>query len=200
MTLIAVTMLRLFDTARQEWRDAIDQRWTAFLTQCAVLPLYLPNDPVVSRQLLERFEPDGVLLTGGGSCQALTGSADLRDETEALLLDWAQRRRLPVLGVCRGMQVMLTRAGAALAPVTDHVGSHDIRYRGAPRRVNSFHDYGFRSVPLGYEIEAESADGVIEAVSHPDARHSAVMWHPERNSPFDSADLSLVRQVFGVSP
>jgi putative glutamine amidotransferase len=68
------------------------------------------------------------------------------------------------------------------------------------RRVNSFHDYGFLSVTAGYEIEALSADGVIEAVSHPGKRHSAVMWHPERNSHFDDADISLVRQVFGVSP
>ncbi|MFJ2713494.1 gamma-glutamyl-gamma-aminobutyrate hydrolase family protein [Pseudomonas sp. NPDC087346] len=199
MTLIAVTMLRLYDASRDEWRDAIDQRWTAFLGQCALLPLYMPNDPQVSQELLERFHPDGVLLTGGGSCQALTGSADCRDETEALLLTWAQQRRLPVLGVCRGMQVMLARAGARLEPVTAHVGAHDIRYRGTTRRVNSFHDYGFYAAPPGYEVEAVSEDGVIEAVSHPGARHSAVMWHPERNPQIDSADLSLVRQVFGVS-
>lgn len=200
MTLIAVTMLRLYDASRDEWRDAIDQRWTVFLRQCALLPLYIPNDPQVSQELLERFHPDGVLLTGGGSCQALTGSADCRDETEALLLTWAQQRRLPVLGVCRGMQVMLARAGATLEPVTAHVGAHDIRYRGTTRRVNSFHDYGFYTAPPGYEVEAVSEDGVIEAVSHPGARHSAVMWHPERNPQIDSADLSLVRQVFGVSP
>jgi putative glutamine amidotransferase len=199
VTLVAVTMLRLYDALRDEWRDAIDQRWTAFLAQCALLPLYMPNDPLVSQELLKRFHPDGVLLTGGGNCQALTGSADARDETEALLLTWAQKRRLPVLGVCRGMQVMLTHAGATLEPVTAHVGVHDIRYRGTTRRVNSFHDYGFYAAPPGYEIDAVSEDGVIEAVSHPGARHSAVMWHPERNPQIDSADLSLVRQVFGVS-
>ena len=200
MTLIAVTMLRLFDASRDEWRDAIDQRWAQFLAHCALLPLYLPNDPQVSRELLERLQPEGVLLTGGGSCQALSGSADCRDQTEAMLLAWAQHKQLPVLGVCRGMQVMLAAAGGMLERVAGHVGSHDINFRGVNRRVNSFHDYGFFSVTAGYEIEALSAGGVIEAVSHPGKRHSAVMWHPERNPHFDDADISLVRQVFGVSP
>jgi len=199
VSLIAVTMLRLFDARRDEWRDAIDERWSTFLSRCGVLPVYMPNDPEVSHDLLERLQPDGVLLTGGGNCQALSGIADPRDETEALLLQWAHPRRLPVLGVCRGMQVMLTRAGASLEPVTAHVGAHDIRYRGETRRVNSFHDYGFYAVPVGYEIDAIGEDGVIEAVSHPGAGHTAVMWHPERNRHLDSADLSLVRQVYGVS-
>lgn len=200
MTLIAVTMLRLFDTTREEWRDAIDERWTSFLSHCGVLPLYMPNDAHVSRDLLARLQPQGVLLTGGGSCQALSGIADPRDETEAMLLAWAAQHRLPVLGVCRGMQVMLSLAGATLEPVASHVGAHDIHCRGAVRRVNSFHDYGFYAAPAGYEVGAVSEDGVIEAVSNPGAGHSAVMWHPERNQHWDSADLSLVRQVYGVSP
>ena len=200
MTLVAVTMLRLFDAAREEWRDAIDERWKSFLSHCGVLPLYMPNDAYISRVLLARFQPQGVLLTGGGSCQALSGIADSRDETEAMLLAWATEHRLPVLGVCRGMQVMLSLAGATLEPVTSHVGSHNIQCSGSVRRVNSFHNYGFYAVPSGYEIVALSEDGVVEAVSNPDAGHSAVMWHPERNQQWDSADLSLFRQVYGVSP
>ncbi|VXA95645.1 gamma-glutamyl-gamma-aminobutyrate hydrolase family protein [Pseudomonas sp. 8O] len=200
MTLIAVTMLRLFDTARDEWRDAIDARWTSFLSHCGVLPLYMPNDAHVSRDLLARLQPQGVLLTGGGSCQVLSGITGPRDETEAMLLAWAAQNRLPVLGICRGMQVMLSRAGATLEPVASHVGEHDIDFHGAVRRVNSFHDYGFYAVPPDYKVEAVSEDGVVEAVSNPCLGHSAVMWHPERNQHWDSADLSLVRQVYGISP
>jgi len=199
MTLIAITMLRLFDSARGEWRDAIDERWTSFLSHCGVLPLYMPNDTRASRDLLARLQPQGVLLTGGGSCQALSGTADSRDETETLLLAWAAKHRLPVLGVCRGMQVMLSRAGAKLEPLSCHVGSHNIHSHGVVRRVNSFHNYGFYVAPLGYEIEAVSEDGVIEAVSNLGLGHSAVMWHPERHQQWDSSDISLIRRVFGVA-
>lgn len=199
MIIIAVSMLRLFDTTRGEWRDAIDERWTSFLSECGVLPLYIPNDASVSHQLLEQLQPQGVLLTGGGSCRVLSGIADARDETESMLLGWAADRRLPVLGVCRGMQVMLSLSGATLVPVASHVGAHSVLHKGAIRRVNSFHNYGFYATPPGYEVEAISEDGVIEAVSNLSVRHSAVMWHPERNRYWDSDDLALVRQLYGVS-
>ncbi len=199
MTVIAVTMLRLFETNRGEWRDAIDERWTSFLAACGALPLYIPNDASVSRELLERLHPQGVLLTGGGSCHGLSGLADARDNTESMLLEWAAHHRLPVLGVCRGMQVMLCHSGATLVPVPTHVGPHNVLHRGVTRPVNSFHDYGFHAAPPGYTVDAISEDGVIEAVSNPTARHSAVMWHPERSQPWDSEDLALVRQLYGVS-
>lgn len=199
MTLIAVTMLRLFDARRREWRDAVDERWSIFLRHCNILPLYLPNNPEVAEKLLDRLQPNGVLLTGGGSCQALSGFSDWRDDTEDLLLQWAQRQGVPALGVCRGMQVMVSRAGGILEPVKNHVGVHEIYYQGQLRRVNSFHEYGFRVVPSSYEINGISRDGVIEAVRSKKSDHFGIMWHPERNKNMEDTDLSLVRKIYEIS-
>ncbi|MHB2050085.1 type 1 glutamine amidotransferase [Pseudomonas hunanensis] len=198
MILVGLTMLRQFNAERQEWRDALDQRWVEFLGQCGLTPLYLPNDPRVSMALVQSLRPQGLLLTGGGSCQALSGTADTRDVTERVLLDLAENLRLPVLGVCRGMQVMLTRAGGTLERLAGHVGEHMINMQEQRRRVNSYHEYGFREAPDGYRVLALADDGVIEAVYDDHRRHTGIMWHPERKLPADPLDIQRVRHAFGV--
>lgn len=198
MSFVAMTMLRVHEPTRDEWRDAIDVRWTAFLGHCCLQPLYLPNDAATAVQLLELTNPVGVVLTGGGSCTALSGLVDERDRTEVAALDWAASRGKPVLGVCRGMQVLLSRAGASLERVQDHIGSrHPVEGAFGDRIVNSFHEYGFRSAPAVYAVQARSNDGMVEAVFDASSRHAAVMWHPEREVEPDSADLALFLRVFG---
>jgi len=191
-------MLRLFDSERQEWRDTLDQRWSGFLAQCGLTPLYLPNHPSISVALVQALRPRGLLLTGGGNCQALSGIIDPRDATERALLDLADNLRLPVLGVCRGMQVMLARAGGTMERLAGHVGEHMIDQQGQRRLVNSYHDYGFRQAPDGYRVLARAEDGVIEAVCDEQRRHTAIMWHPERVVGADPLDIQRVRRVFGA--
>nr|WP_314491745.1 gamma-glutamyl-gamma-aminobutyrate hydrolase family protein [uncultured Pseudomonas sp.] len=200
MILIGLTMLRHLNTRHGDWHDALDQRWSVFLNQCGLTPLYLPNDPDISTALVKQLRPHGLLLTGGGDCSAVTGAMDNRDATEQALLDLAGELLLPVLGVCRGMQVMLTRAGGTLESVSDHVGKHMIVEAEERRQVNSFHDYGFRHVPNGYDVLAVSDDGVVEAVYHPQLRHTGIMWHPERSPAANALDIQRVLQSFGVAP
>lgn len=196
---VAVTMLQVHDAARDEWRDAIDVRWTRFLARCGLQPLYLPNAAAVAARLLDAVRPAGVVLTGGGSCSALSGKVDARDDTETVALSWADACGRPVVGVCRGMQVMLSRAGAALAPVVGHVGrAHEVLVDGVSRSVNSYHEYGFTTVPEGYAVQARAEDGVLEAAFHRERRHRAVMWHPERETEPHEADLAMFRSLFGA--
>ena len=205
MTLIVVTQRMVLDTKTGEWRDCLDQAWHAFLEACDLVPLIMPNHLASAKRLLEVNRPEGVLLTGGGDIAAQGGRDVARDEVEAHLLDWAETEEIPVFGVCRGMQVLLDRFGTSLKRVTGHVRTrHTVAFDTGGREVNSFHDFGAISVEPPLIPWARSPeDGTIEAVRHESRPIAAIMWHPERERPFDEADIALVRSWLhpqGIAP
>jgi len=180
-----------------ERRDALDQRWAALFEQCGLLPLPLPNRPTLVHNILDHVRLDGIVLSGGNTLVEYGGDAPERDETERLLLQYAIGHDLPLLGVCRGLQVIQTAFGVPLQPVTGHVAvEHAVRADGSERNVNSFHRLGATLSPEPLEAWAVAADGVIEAVRHRDKLILGLMWHPERCSPFDPRDVSLIRRCF----
>jgi len=196
---VAVTQ-RVEDVpARQERRDALDQRWTRLLRRCGLFPLPLPNDAAAAQALMQAVSPVGVILTGGNDLGAVGGDAPERDAVEALLIDRAMETRTPLLAVCRGLQMLAHHAGARLERADGHAGAdHAVRRAdGTEARVNSYHDWAFRTPPPGFTVEATAHDGTIEAIRHRDAPVRGVMWHPERNAPFCAADLALIGDHFG---
>src|SRR5277367_5493920 len=92
-----------------ERRDCLDQAWTKFLAACGLLPVLLPNFTDVALALCEDVRIAGLVLTGGNDLAELGGDAPERDAVENALLDLAERRSLPVIGVCRGMQLIQRR-------------------------------------------------------------------------------------------
>jgi gamma-glutamyl-gamma-aminobutyrate hydrolase PuuD len=199
--LIAVTQRVDTRSEHGERRDCLDQRWTAFLACCGLAPLLMPNCPETALTLVEQTEPAGVLLTGGGDLAAYGGDAGERDETEYRLLAWARRAHKPVLGVCRGLELLLQSAGARLEPVTGHVATrHTVRFTaGSAREVNSYHGWAASALPVDWRAEGIAPDGAVEAASHRHEKLRGIMWHPERESPFAESDIAYFRDFFAVA-
>ena len=106
-------------------------------------------------------------------------------------------RALPVLGVCRGMQVIQQRHGIPLVRVEGHVTAKQIiQINREPMQVNSYHRFGARESRPPLEVWAIAEDGVIKAVRHAARPTTGIMWHPERSTPFSGADIALFRRVF----
>jgi putative glutamine amidotransferase len=180
-----------------ERRDCLDQAWTRFLAACGLLPVLLPNFAETALALCEVAGIAGLLLTGGNDLADYGGDAPERDALENALLDWAERRGLPVLGVCRGMQVIQHRFGIKLRRVEDHVAARQvIQVDGAPREVNSYHHFAAFDSQPPFEVWAASGDGVVKAIRHLTQPITGMMWHPERCVPFAPADLALFRRIF----
>lgn len=180
---------------RGERRDALDQRMAAFLDAAGVSALPVPNALADRGRLdawLEAVKPGGLVLTGGENA----GVHPERDRTEAVLLAYAEAQGLPVLGVCRGLQVMAARAGAALVAVEGHRRTRHRLEGDIGGEVNSFHDFAPAACPDGFEVAARGPGGSIEALRARSRPWEGWMWHPECEAVFASRDVDAARRLF----
>ena len=200
MKAVAITQRVSVVPVYGERRDCLDQSWTKFLAACGLLPVLLPNVTEAALALCEGAGIAGLVLTGGNDLAVLGGDAPERDAVENALLDLAARRRLPVLGVCRGMQVIQRRFDIPLHRVEGHVTQCQvIRIDGQPKEVNSYHRFAAFDSRPPLDVWAVANDGVVKAIRHSAQPITGIMWHPERSVPFSADDVALFRQVFGVA-
>lgn len=199
MKVVAITQRVVIVPEYGERRDCLDQAWTRFLLACGLCPVLLPNVTDAALNLFDRAGIVGLVLTGGNDLAELGGDAPERDATENVVLDVAESRGLPVLGVCRGMQVIQRRYAIPLRRVEGHVTPNQIiRIDGRPTAVNSYHNFAAFNTRPPLDVWAVAYDGVIEAIRHSSSPITGIMWHPERCSPFSPADVALFREVFAV--
>jgi putative glutamine amidotransferase len=197
MRIVAITQRVTIVPEYGERRDCLDQAWPRFIAACGLMPLALPNVPEVALALCGAANVAGLVLTGGNDLAALGGDAPERDATENALLDAAEPRGLPVLAVCRGMQLIQQRGAVPLTRVEGHVARRQtIRVDGEPMETNSYHRFGARESRPPLDVWAVAGDGVVKAVRHSARPTTGIMWHPERNTPFAAADIALFRRVF----
>lgn len=199
--LVAVSMRIVVDEKTKERRDALDRRFPLFLARCGLTALPVPNDKAVARDLMEKSGSAGLVLTGGADLEEYGGTDIDRDATELMLLRLMIQAGRPVLGICRGMQVIVHHYGGKLEEVPGHiVPAHGVRAGGEAFQVNSYHRLGTRACPSPLEARAVAEDGVVESVRHPDLPVAGIMWHPERMDPFPKRDIEFVRELFGAKP
>lgn len=193
LPLIAVSQRVDRIEGRDETRDALDQRIAQWLIGVGALAVPVPNvlgtGPGIGAWL-EALSPHAIVLTGGND----VGGCPPRDATETALIEFASHRHLPLLGICRGMQMLAHHAGSLLVRVTGHVRTRhallgDEAAAGRfPSEVNSFHDWGLTTCPPGYRCLAKAPDGTIEAIRHEHRPWEGWMWHPEREAGFNPLD------------
>ncbi|MEU0440770.1 gamma-glutamyl-gamma-aminobutyrate hydrolase family protein [Streptomyces sp. NPDC006186] len=197
-----------------------EARWGAWEMPAALLPAQYPR--LVQRagglaSMLPPDEPghaaatvarlDGLVLAGGGDVDPARYGAERhprtgtpvpeRDAWELALAEAALEAGVPLLGVCRGMQVLNVALGGTLTQHIDgHVGtpgvfgSHPVKpvpgtmYAAlVPEEtpVPTYHHQCVERLGAGVIASAHAEDGTVEAVEVPDARAwtLAVQWHPE---------------------
>jgi putative glutamine amidotransferase len=160
---------------------------------------------------------DALVLAGGADY----GESPLRDDFEIALGLRAMQRDLPLLGVCRGMQIMnVARGGTLLGHVPDEVGhedhrlvpaafgDHDVRLTAGSlaaraagattRSTKSHHHQGVDRIGEGLEVTGwASIDELPEALEDPSRRFAlGVQWHPEAD-PAAAEIAALVEEARG---
>jgi putative glutamine amidotransferase len=193
-----------------ERRDGLDQRWAGLFLELGFCPVPLANDVQDVEGYLAALSLDGAVLTGGNDLSNVEGGREVapeRDRFEHMLLDLFAAERLPVLGVCRGLQLMNIHYGGGLKKVEHHVAvRHSTTldpgfFKSCPNSivVNSFHDFAIDELQRSAQLNpiAWAEDGTIEGVAHVELPQFGVMWHPEREESLAKHDLLIIQHVFG---
>ncbi len=179
---------------RREFRDSLDQKMVDFVANCDAMIIPVPNFLNKHNMLfswLNHISPNGIILSGGEDI----GSCLNRDATEETLLKYSESRRLPLLGICRGAQVIGVRAGSKIKRVEGHVAvRHPVKgeINGV---VNSFHNNVLTEKPKGFSIIARSIDNEIEAIRHNHLPWEGWMWHPERETESSIRDINRFKAL-----
>lgn len=174
---------------------------------------------------------DGLVLTGGGDvAPELYGDwpdetvhvDSARDGVEFKLIDLAMKKSLPVLGICRGLQVLNVYFGGTLVLDLEKyygrkhsaISEDEDRYHGVrliegsylknfirqeTGKVNSAHHQAADRIGSGLRVAARAEDGTVEAIEGNDdlpSRIVSVQWHPERIQ-FDDPFARGVLDLFG---
>lgn len=195
-----------------ERRDMLDQRWAALIERLGGCPLPLSNSVGDVDAYLDALNLDALILTGGNDLSMLPDAADSapeRDRFEAEAYRHFLQRGKPVLGVCRGAQMINHLAGGRLVRVSGHVGTrHELVWADAspaywerPAEVNSYHGWAIPADGLasGMEALAWARDGTVEAFRAPQARVDAIVWHPERETELGPATLVFLSAALGLT-
>ena len=185
------------------------------ITEFGGVPLVIPNlqedaiDPIIQ-------QIDGLLLTGGGDIdptlfgeEPLQGLGNITPERDAFEIAITQKMlklNKPILGICRGIQILNIAAGGDMyQDIYSQIEKRLLQHtQQAPRwhathfvhlkkgsllgdiiqkekvKVNSFHHQAVRNIPNEFEVSALASDGIIEAVeSKINSFVMGVQWHPE---------------------
>ncbi|WP_134701416.1 gamma-glutamyl-gamma-aminobutyrate hydrolase family protein [Ammoniphilus sp. YIM 78166] len=180
------------------------------------LPFIIPylEEEQSIQDLAQRL--DGLLLTGGGDIdpflfgeEPVPGLGSItpeRDRLEMALINEMLKQNKPILGICRGCQILgITVGGSMFQDIYTQIDDSLLQHaQKAPRyhvshlaliqegtllhrimgekqiKVNSFHHQAIRGVPETFRISGVATDGVVEAIES--LEHSFVLgvqWHPE---------------------
>lgn len=228
----AVGMVSDMGVPGQAW-NFLAGDYVDMITKAVGTAVLIPQLPHPAKEALEEIlsRLDGVLISGGHdvgpvaygeAVRACSGVVmPMRDEQDLLVARYCMERKLPLLGVCRGCQILNVAAGGTLWQdvVKDgeyeshscggryprNYGWHTVAFTPGSRmaeifgaeeiRVNSYHHQAVKEAGEGVAVTGRAFDGVPEAIEvsgHPFAL--AVQWHPEMM--FDSGEQLRLAEAF----
>lgn len=193
------------------------------------VPILIPNVKSMEDMSFVLDKIDGLLLSGGHDVNPRTykernsgkaGNFDnIRDHQEIFMTEYALEKDIPILGICRGLQVLNITLGGTIhqdlpsAGFFAHSMSNSLRnepshslnivkdsplyeiFKRDEIWTNSYHHQGINELGKGLKVAALSEEGLIESVYLDGKKFAlAVQWHPEMM--YDNEEMNLIFKKF----
>lgn len=223
-----------YDVAKQA--SQLHRGYYDAIVEAGGLPVLLPN--MHEEKALELLNSlDGLLLSGGNDVEpGFFGEAPIpklgfinpfRDSLEISLCRQAMKQDMPVLGICRGIQLMNIAMGGTIyqdlesqwtsgklykhsQQAPDWYGSHEVELEKDSKliqllgveklRTNSFHHQAIKKLAPCFKATAWCGDGVVEGIESPSHTFAVgVQWHPEKMWQRDEKMLGLFKGLVSAS-
>lgn len=202
MQRIVISMRKSVDK-HQEVRDCLSDDWSSYLTNLDPSLILFPliNQPHLVNPTMDFIKPHGLILTNGDDLH----SNEERDLTEFKAIEYADSRNIPILGVCRGMQVLNYFFGGHIEnQIEGHIThNHKIelvrnqnfsQINATTIEVNSYHNQGVNISGLSSQFCSLAFKGdFVEFIHHKTKSIMGIQWHPERKNKDQNATDDIVR-------
>lgn len=142
-----------------------------------------------------------VILSGGNDLNFCNPNvlSKKRDLYEKQVIELCLKEKIPLLGICRGAQMIAHYFHSLIVPCQNHVGEHEVFFSKEKFISNSFHNFAIEK--LGEELVelCKAKDNTIEAFKHKYENVFGIMWHIERENGLSNIQilkewLSLIKE------
>ena len=207
MKKIAITQRLVTNDSYFEVRECLDINYSKLISACGYMPIVLPYE-VEFKYYFENIDIEGVLLTGGNDLNSCSQNdlSQKRDTFEKKLLTYCIKNKIPVFGICRGMQVIAEFFGSSFKRIENQVNiRHDLQVNQSAiykdclkllETVNSYHNFSIDNIGDNLIVSATDTNGIIKAIEHKNIKIFAQMWHSEREKNFNQSELNLIKKFF----
>ena len=175
--------------------DFIDHYWLDYFEKKNINYYLVPNKKKLSKKKIK--EINLLIIPGGNDVSNVLKTSNIRNNIEKNLIKICFKKKIPILGICRGAQLLNKSFGGKISKIKKHMRTrHNIFFTNREiikknfLNVNSFHNDGIKKNDLSksFKVLASDKHNNIEMFISNNKKIIGTMWHPEREKSMQLLD------------